>query len=164
MKKIAILLLTVLMVFGFVACDNSTPAPEEKTPTNEEIVISYIDSIKMDAVKNDLLNAAKGDADSVLVFTADLNKITMGENGTDGTVIFDISIAEGKEYSTGFWNKDEEGRKVTTGKATVTVNGTWKTPAEGNLAAFTASSYKIESTADTTVVDKNMVLINYQVQ
>lgn len=49
MKKLACILLVVLVVFGFVACDNDNPSPSEAIPATEGVMTAYI------AVESDVM-------------------------------------------------------------------------------------------------------------
>ena len=144
MKKISVMILAAFMLFAFVACD-----PEEGTTsyTPEETVISYIDSINREKVVNDLIASAKGEESSV-VLEFDLDAITIGESTE---IPFTVTIADGKDYSTGFWTDEVTDRKVTEGSATVVVEGSFDETATGTAkATFTATGYRVVGSGKVT--------------
>ena len=125
--------------------------------TPEDIVIDYIESIKFESVKNDLIAAVADEGEPAIDVVFDLN----GFNWNSDTIKFSVSIKGGKAYDTGFWNNDTLQRKVTAGKVDVTVTGEFTEKPEGGvtagsgdgetpIATFKATSYHIVGKGSVT--------------
>lgn len=144
MKKISVMLLAALMLFAFVACD---PEEEPAGYTPEETVISCIDSISREKVVNDLIASAKGEESSIVI-EFDLDAITIGESTE---IPFTVSIADDKDYSTGFWTNEVTDRKVTEGSVSAIVYGSFDAEAaDGATATFTATEYRVAGSGKVT--------------
>ncbi len=141
MKKILIALLAASMLFAFTACDDDS----SNGPSREEVVISYIDSIKKDAVVDDLIASAKGE-ESALDIAFAFDRITVEEGAAE--IPFVVTVTEGTPYTTGFWTED---MSVLSGKAEVSVAGFFTGGSTSSKATFKATSYEI--TANGKVKD-----------
>lgn len=138
---------------------DSTGSGENPGPefTQEDIVIDYIESIKKDAVEDDLI-AAVADPDNSSLDV----EFTMDDFSWEAKEIkFSIAVKDGEVYDSGFWNNETLQRKVTSGSVDVTVTGNFTkkpdgtvTPDTGDggdaIATFAATGYHIVGSGSVT--------------
>ena len=133
------------------AGSGENPGPEF---TQEDIVIDYIESIKKDAVEEDLIAAVANPDSSPLDVKFTLDDFFWGAK----EIKFSITIKDEAVYDSGFWNKETLQRKVTSGSVAVTVTGSFSktpvTPDTGDggdaIATFAATGYHIVGSGSVT--------------
>ena len=146
MKKIMILVLSLAVLFGFAACDNSSSTPDEDVSgVTDGVVVELAKSVPTDI--NALLDSTKG------AFTS--AKLTV----TDGALAEEYTLGSGYSSITYATEQEAEGQRPAIGES-LTLSGQASTSTDGNTVTVTLREYTYTFTDAQLGLTDNYVTVS----
>lgn len=158
MKKFSILILSLILIFAFTSCSEGNVEYADS-----EVAKDLINSIKAEAVAEDLISAAgNGDVQGLdISYVFQTKGMTIEEALAADAVTIDVTGTFSNEnggYTNGFWNSGEENkggaaqRAIISGSGIVSVTGKFE-KGENNSYTFKIDSYTARTTSPVMITE-----------